>query len=104
MRQASDYFEGFLGEDFESYCEEMEEPGTWGDELTLVGSWSRSHPVQVLLPNRFLHRGPVVALSGKSGIPPCDSYGEGTSRSRLLCVRSSDREPQRIASGPRYMS
>jgi len=35
MKQDSDYYRGFLAEEFESYAEEMSRTGTWGDELTL---------------------------------------------------------------------
>ena len=36
MREEAEYFEAFLGEEFETYCDEMGQDGTWGDELTLV--------------------------------------------------------------------
>lgn len=36
-RENKEDFEPYLGEDFAQYIVKMERPGTWGDELTLVG-------------------------------------------------------------------
>lgn len=36
-RENKEDFEPYLGEDFTQYTAKMEQSGTWGDELTLVG-------------------------------------------------------------------
>ena len=35
-REKPDNFAAFLGEEVDAYMERMSQPGTWGDELTLV--------------------------------------------------------------------
>ncbi len=50
IKQESEYFEAFLGEEFDAYCNEMGQEGTWGDELTLV----RAHSSLIFLGIEFL--------------------------------------------------